>query len=149
MADTDIQKVLNGDVDAYRFIVREHKDKAYTLAISVVKDEALAQDVVQVAFIKAYKKLDTFKKEHTYQQQSIPREIKLSWAFMGVIIVLGITTSVLITHLQTIIIDIPLNSVKTVFDFAFIVFVLLQLETLFKYTFKSDKIPQINQLRES
>ena len=89
------------------------------------------------------------KKEHTYQQQSIPREIKLSWAFMGVIIVLGITTSVLITHLQTIIIDIPLNSVKTVFDFAFIVFVLLQLETLFKYTFKSDKIPQINQLRES
>ena len=66
MADTDIQKVLNGDVDAYRFIVREHKDKAYTLAISVVKDEALAQDVVQVAFIKAYKKLDTFKKESSF-----------------------------------------------------------------------------------
>lgn len=66
MADTDIQKVLNGDADAFRFIVREHKDNAYTLAYSVVKDEALAQDVVQVAFIKAYRKLDTFKKESSF-----------------------------------------------------------------------------------
>ncbi len=66
MADTDIQKVLNGDADAFRFLVREHKDNAYTLAFSVVKDEALAQDVVQVAFIKAYKKLDTFRKESSF-----------------------------------------------------------------------------------
>lgn len=66
MADTDIQKVLNGDADAFQFIVREHKDNAYTLAISVVKDEALAQDVVQVAFIKAYRKLDTFRKESSF-----------------------------------------------------------------------------------
>jgi RNA polymerase sigma factor (sigma-70 family) len=66
MADTDIQKVLDGDADAFRFIVRDHKDNAYTLAFSVVKDEALAQDVVQVAFIKAYRKLDTFKKESSF-----------------------------------------------------------------------------------
>jgi RNA polymerase sigma factor (sigma-70 family) len=63
MTDTDIQNVLNGDADAFRFIVREHKDNAYTLAISVVKDEALARDVVQVAFIKAYTQLGTFRKE--------------------------------------------------------------------------------------
>ena len=66
MADTDIQKVLDGDADAFRFIVREHKDNAYTLAYSVLKDEALAQDVVQVAFIKAYRKLDTFRKESSF-----------------------------------------------------------------------------------
>lgn len=66
MADTDIQKVLDGDADAFRFIVREHKDYAYTLAYSVLKDEALAQDVVQVAFIKAYRKLDTFRKESRF-----------------------------------------------------------------------------------
>lgn len=66
MAESDIQKVLDGDADAYRFIVREHQDNAYTLAFSVVKDEALAQDVVQVAFIKAYRKLDTFKMESSF-----------------------------------------------------------------------------------
>lgn len=61
MIDVYIQKVLNGDTDAFRFIIREHKDKAYSLAISVVKDEFEARDVVQTAFIKAYTKLDTFK----------------------------------------------------------------------------------------
>ncbi|MEX1268800.1 MAG: sigma-70 family RNA polymerase sigma factor [Balneolaceae bacterium] len=61
MTDVYIQKVLEGDTDAFRFIIREHKDKAYSLAISVVKDEFEAREVVQTAFIKAYTKLDTFK----------------------------------------------------------------------------------------
>lgn len=89
------------------------------------------------------------KKENMYQQQSIPREIKWCWVYMILIIALGITTSLLITHLQTYIFGIPLRSVKTVFDFVFIVFVLLQLDTLIKYTFRSDKIRMMNQLRES
>lgn len=61
MTDVYIQKVLDGDTDAFRFIIGEHKDKAYSLAISVVKNEFEARDVVQTAFIKAYTKLDTFK----------------------------------------------------------------------------------------
>lgn len=66
MADSDIQKVLDGDTDAFRFIIREHKDNACSLAFSVLKDDDLAQDVVQVAFIKAYRKLDSFKKESSF-----------------------------------------------------------------------------------
>lgn len=89
------------------------------------------------------------KRENIYQQQPVPREIKWSWVFMVLIIVLGITTSLLITQLQTFIFGIPSHSVKTVFDFVFIVFVLLQLDTLIKYTFRCDEIRLINQLRES
>ena len=61
MTNVYIQRVLDGDTDAFRFIIQEYKDRAYSLAISVVKDEFDAQDVVQTAFIKAYTKLDTFK----------------------------------------------------------------------------------------
>lgn len=66
MAKTDLQKVLNGDADEFRFIVREHKENAYTLALSVVKDTALAEDVVQVAFIKAYRNLGGFRQESSF-----------------------------------------------------------------------------------
>jgi hypothetical protein len=89
------------------------------------------------------------KRENIYPQQPVPREIKWSWVFMVLIIVLGITTSLLITQLQTFILGISSHSMKTVFDFVFIVFVLLQLDTLIKYTFRGDLIRQINQLRES
>jgi hypothetical protein len=78
------------------------------------------------------------KRENIYQQQPVPREIKWSWVFMVLIIVLGITTSLLITQLETFIFGIPLHSVKTVFEFVFTVFVLLPLDTLIKYTFQSD-----------
>lgn len=89
------------------------------------------------------------KRENIYQQQPVPREIKWSWVFMVLIIVLGITTSLLITQLQTFIFGIPSHSVKTVFDFVFIVFVLLQLDGLIKYTFPREETRLINQLRES
>lgn len=56
-----IQQVLDGDTDAFRFIIDVHKNTAYSLAMSVVKEEHAAQDVVQLAFIRAFTKLVTFK----------------------------------------------------------------------------------------
>lgn len=88
------------------------------------------------------------KKENIYQQQRVPREIKWSWVFMAVIIVLGITTSMLITQLHTFIPGIDAHSLKRVFDFVFICFALQQLDALIKYTFVSNKIQMINQARE-
>lgn len=61
MCERYIQKVRDGDTEAFRFIVRKHKDEAFSLAMSVVKDEFLAKDVVQNAFVKAYTKLETFR----------------------------------------------------------------------------------------
>ncbi|MFI1771241.1 RNA polymerase sigma factor [Thalassobellus citreus] len=61
MDDTYIEKVLQGDIDAFRFLIKNYKDMGYSLAISIVKNEFLAQEVLQTAFIKAYSKLNTFK----------------------------------------------------------------------------------------
>jgi RNA polymerase sigma factor (sigma-70 family) len=56
-----IQKVLAGDSEAFRFIIRDYKDIGYSLAISVVKDEFVAQEVLQTSFVIAFSKLSTFK----------------------------------------------------------------------------------------
>ncbi|GGG98643.1 DNA-directed RNA polymerase sigma-70 factor [Polaribacter pacificus] len=61
MDDIYIQKVLDGNQDAFRFLIKKYKDLSYSYAISVVKDEYLAQEVLQVSFIRAYTKLSTFK----------------------------------------------------------------------------------------
>lgn len=61
MTDGYIQKVLDGDSEAFRFIIKEYKDKAYSIAFSVVKDELIAREAAQDAFIKAYTKLHKFK----------------------------------------------------------------------------------------
>jgi RNA polymerase sigma-70 factor (ECF subfamily) len=61
MSDDYVQKVLDGDTEAFRFIILEYQNRAYSLAFSIVKDEVTAQEVVQTSFINAYTKLDTFR----------------------------------------------------------------------------------------
>ncbi|MCH8494947.1 MAG: sigma-70 family RNA polymerase sigma factor [Balneolales bacterium] len=66
MTDVYINRVRGGDRDAFRFIINDWKDTAYTVAISVVKDEHRATEVVQESFVKAYLKLDSFKNESSF-----------------------------------------------------------------------------------
>ncbi len=61
MDELYIEKVLNGDIDAYKYFVRQYKDMAFTLAVSVLKSEFDAKDAVQEAFIIAFRKLRSFK----------------------------------------------------------------------------------------
>jgi RNA polymerase sigma factor (sigma-70 family) len=61
--DLHIRMVLNGDESAYRYFITEYKDMAFTVAISIVKEENIAQEVVQDAFLKAFNSLNSFKRE--------------------------------------------------------------------------------------
>ncbi|MBP2831525.1 sigma-70 family RNA polymerase sigma factor [Aquimarina sp. U1-2] len=48
-------------MQAFRILVDLYKDKSLSLAISIIKDEHLAEDILQDVFIKVYKKIGTFK----------------------------------------------------------------------------------------
>ena len=61
MDELYIKKVLDGDIDAFRYFVHQYKDKAYNLAFSVLKNEFDARDAVQEAFIIAFRKLGKFR----------------------------------------------------------------------------------------
>jgi RNA polymerase sigma factor (sigma-70 family) len=56
-----IRKVLDGDKHAFRYFIEQYRDMAYSLAISIVKNPPLAEEVTQDAFIKAYKALPKFE----------------------------------------------------------------------------------------
>ena len=61
-----IRKVLNGETEEFRYFIKQYKDLAFSVALSVVKDENLAADMVQEAFIKAYQNLKSFKGESKF-----------------------------------------------------------------------------------
>lgn len=54
-------RVRNGDMDAFRTLVDLYKDKSLSLAISILKDETLAEDILQEVFIKVYRNIKKFK----------------------------------------------------------------------------------------
>lgn len=55
------RKAGDGDRRAFQEIVELHKQRMFTVARSVIRDAALAEDVVQEAFIKAYRALPEFR----------------------------------------------------------------------------------------
>ena len=59
--DTElIHRVRDGDMQAFRTLVDLYKDKSLSLAISILKDKSLAEDVLQEAFIKVYHNIKKF-----------------------------------------------------------------------------------------
>lgn len=56
-----IQRVLSGDTEAFSVLVRRHQQMAFAVAMSVVKQEADARDVVQQAYLQAFTGLRGFR----------------------------------------------------------------------------------------
>jgi RNA polymerase sigma-70 factor (ECF subfamily) len=56
-----IQRVRNGESEAFRLLVERYQARAYRLALRVLRDEEAARDAVQDAFVKAYSALGRFE----------------------------------------------------------------------------------------
>lgn len=61
-----IQKVRNGDVSAYAYLVDRHKKMAFNIAMQIVGNREDAEEITQDAFLKAYQALDTYKGESKF-----------------------------------------------------------------------------------
>lgn len=61
MDEVHIQKILIGNPEEFRHLIIKYKDMAYSIAMSVIKDESYAEDIIQLAFLKAFDKLGSFK----------------------------------------------------------------------------------------
>jgi RNA polymerase sigma-70 factor, ECF subfamily len=55
-----IRQVRAGNTESYRFLMQKYESALFRYVLSVVKDDALATDVVQETFIKAYINLQAF-----------------------------------------------------------------------------------------
>ena len=61
LTDRDlVERAKKGDQKAFGLLVRRHQPRIQRLAIHMVRDRALAEDIAQEAFLRAYKALDRF-----------------------------------------------------------------------------------------
>ena len=56
-----IDRVLQGDTNAFAYLVDKYKNLTYTVAMKIVRNHEDAEEVAQDSFIKAYSQLHTFK----------------------------------------------------------------------------------------
>ena len=56
-----INRVLDGDRDAYAFLVDKYKSMVFSLALRITKNREEAEEIAQDSFIKAYQSLKSFQ----------------------------------------------------------------------------------------
>jgi len=61
-----IEKVRNGDKNAFEELVLVNQKNVYNLALKMMKNEDDALDISQEAFFKAYRQLDSFRGESRF-----------------------------------------------------------------------------------
>ncbi len=61
-----VERGRSGDDSALSTLVRRHHGAAYRVALSLMRDDDAAQDVVQDAFVKAFKALDGFRGDASF-----------------------------------------------------------------------------------
>jgi RNA polymerase sigma-70 factor (ECF subfamily) len=61
-----IDKVLQGDTNAFTYLIDRYKNMVYTLALKIVKNTEDAEEIAQDSFLKAFQKLHTFKGESKF-----------------------------------------------------------------------------------
>jgi len=61
IADTElVGRILDGEKNLYAVIVRRYNQRLYKVGMSIIKDDAEVEDVMQVTYIKAYENLGKF-----------------------------------------------------------------------------------------
>jgi RNA polymerase sigma factor (sigma-70 family) len=61
-----IEDVKKGDTDAFRQLVDKYRDVSLSLAYSILKDKAKAEDVLQDAFMKVFHKAASFNHQSAF-----------------------------------------------------------------------------------
>ncbi len=58
-----LNEVLKGNTNAFSYFIKTYQNKAYGIAMSIVKQEDDAKDVVQQSFIEAYVSISKFRND--------------------------------------------------------------------------------------
>ena len=56
-----IERVLNGKINDFAYLVNRYKNMVFTLALNIVKSREDAEEIAQDSFLKAFQQLHTFK----------------------------------------------------------------------------------------
>jgi RNA polymerase sigma-70 factor (ECF subfamily) len=56
-----VRRVLSGETGLYELVMRRHNQRLYRVARAILRDDAEAEDVMQDAYVRAYRNLASFE----------------------------------------------------------------------------------------
>lgn len=62
-----IERIRGGETRLYALILERHKERAMTLAVRLVGDREEAEELIQDAFVRAYRNLDQFRGDAKFE----------------------------------------------------------------------------------
>jgi RNA polymerase sigma factor (sigma-70 family) len=67
LTDEEIaDKILNGETSLFEALMRKYNERFYRISLSIVGDGDAAEDIMQTAYINAYRQLANFKGRSTF-----------------------------------------------------------------------------------
>lgn len=67
MSDEEIvAKILNGEVRLYEVIIRKYNQQLYRISMSIINDDDEAEDIMQTAYLNAFRQLANFKHQSSF-----------------------------------------------------------------------------------
>jgi len=61
-----VERARGGELDAYRQLVEKYQSRAHSIALGVIGNKEDAEDIVQDAFLKAYRNLSSFRGQSSF-----------------------------------------------------------------------------------
>ncbi|MBS1502698.1 MAG: sigma-70 family RNA polymerase sigma factor, partial [Bacteroidetes bacterium] len=61
-----VSRVLAGEADLYETLMRKYNERLYRISLSIVEDDKEAEDVMQIAYINAYRQLNNFRHQCSF-----------------------------------------------------------------------------------
>ena len=61
-----VDKVLNGDTQAYELLILKYQNQIFYTAMNIIKNKEFAEDISQDAFLKGYEKLDSLQDKNHF-----------------------------------------------------------------------------------
>lgn len=61
-----IENVLNGSVDEFEFLILKYQSQLFATVISIVKNNDIAEEILQDVFVTAFEKLETLKNRNYF-----------------------------------------------------------------------------------
>lgn len=62
----DIRTIRSGDARGYQSLLNRHRARVMTVALRIVQDKQVAEEVAQDAFVKAFRSLEEFRGESRF-----------------------------------------------------------------------------------
>lgn len=61
-----VHRILNGETHLYENLMRKFNTRLYRIGMSIINDDMEAEDIMQTAYINAFRQLHTFQQKSTF-----------------------------------------------------------------------------------